>query len=296
MSNLEVQSEIYDEKDTFTKVTTLNNSNSLALLEFLQDAGDEVEVDEDGDILVPRTKNKLEIEFSTSTTIPHVGLQIWRGALLLADFIQSHSEIFKDKIVLELGSGVGLGGVVAGMHAKEVICSDNSITVRNAKCFRGYLTIAEYIDKCGILQLIKRNINRNKKLLKGKVGVSTFDFYQQEWSVHLTRKIKQSDVIIAADVIYEDSLTEAFVECITKILQTPPVKRFYLALEKRYVFTMAHLDSVAPCYEYFLKCLRNKWSKYPMCNWSLKELKTDFKQYFNYVRTKELVLWEILVQ
>ncbi|XP_073968417.1 methyltransferase-like protein 22 [Rhodnius prolixus] len=276
MSNLEVQSEIYDEKDTFTKVTTLNNSNSLALLEFLQDAGDEVEVDEDGDILVPRTKNKLEIEFSTSTTIPHVGLQIWRGALLLADFIQSHSEIFKDKIVLELGSGVGLGGVVAGMHAKEVICSD--------------------IDKCGILQLIKRNINRNKKLLKGKVGVSTFDFYQQEWSVHLTRKIKQSDVIIAADVIYEDSLTEAFVECITKILQTPPVKRFYLALEKRYVFTMAHLDSVAPCYEYFLKCLRNKWSKYPMCNWSLKELKTDFKQYFNYVRTKELVLWEILVQ
>lgn len=35
-------------------------------------------------------------------------------------------------------------------------------------------------------------------------------------------------------VIYEDSLTEAFVECITKILQTPPVKRFYLALEKRY--------------------------------------------------------------
>uniref|UniRef100_A0A4V0Y8P4 Putative methyltransferase rhodnius neglectus n=1 Tax=Rhodnius prolixus TaxID=13249 RepID=A0A4V0Y8P4_RHOPR len=269
MSNLEVQSETYDEKDTF-------NKNSLALLEFLQDAGDEVEVDEDGDILVPRTKNKLEIEFSTSTTIPHVGLQIWRGALLLADFIQSHSEIFKDKIVLELGSGVGLGGVVAGMHAKEVICSD--------------------IDKCGILQLIKRNINRNKKLLKGKVGVSTFDFYQQEWSVHLTRKIKQSDVIIAADVIYEDSLTEAFVECITKILQTPPVKRFYLALEKRYVFTMAHLDSVAPCYEYFLKCLRNKWSKYPMCNWSLKELKTDFKQYFNYVRTKELVLWEILVQ
>lgn len=35
--------------------------DSLALLEFLQDAGDEVEVDEDGDILVPRTKNKLEI-------------------------------------------------------------------------------------------------------------------------------------------------------------------------------------------------------------------------------------------
>jgi predicted nicotinamide N-methyase len=62
-------------------------------------------------------------EHSTATELKLVGLQIWRGALLLADYILSQPDTFKNKTVLELGSGVGFDSIIAGMLAKEVICT-----------------------------------------------------------------------------------------------------------------------------------------------------------------------------
>lgn len=50
---------------------------------------------------------------------------MWRGALLLADYILSNPDIFKNKVVLELGAGVGLTSIVVGFFAKEVICTGN---------------------------------------------------------------------------------------------------------------------------------------------------------------------------
>lgn len=56
--------------------------------------------------------NDLEIlEHHKATDLTLVGLQVWRGALLLADYIFHNRDEFKDKRVLELGSGVGLTGV-----------------------------------------------------------------------------------------------------------------------------------------------------------------------------------------
>lgn len=50
-------------------------------------------------------------------------MQIWRGALLLADFVIHSRDDFKGQTILELGAGVGLTSVVAGMFAKEIICT-----------------------------------------------------------------------------------------------------------------------------------------------------------------------------
>jgi len=56
-----------------------------------------------------------------------VGLQVWRGALLLADFIIWKSkEEFENKTILEIGSGVGLTSIVAGFYAKKIICTGKS--------------------------------------------------------------------------------------------------------------------------------------------------------------------------
>lgn len=65
----------------------------------------------------------LVTEHSTATPIRLVGLQVWRGALLLADYILHHSEALAQSTVLELGSGVGLTSVVAAMVVKQVICT-----------------------------------------------------------------------------------------------------------------------------------------------------------------------------
>jgi len=67
-------------------------------------------------------------EHSVSTELNLVGLQVWRGAFLLADYILSHPDLFKDQTILELGSGVGLTSIVASYLAKEVICTGNTYT------------------------------------------------------------------------------------------------------------------------------------------------------------------------
>lgn len=49
-------------------------------------------------------------------------MQVWRSALLMSDFIMENQDIFtNDQVVMELGSGVGLTGIVAAMYCKEVI-------------------------------------------------------------------------------------------------------------------------------------------------------------------------------
>lgn len=51
-----------------------------------------------------------------------VGMQVWRSALSMSDFIVENRHIFTgEQVVLELGSGVGLTGIVAAMYCKEII-------------------------------------------------------------------------------------------------------------------------------------------------------------------------------
>lgn len=49
-----------------------------------------------------------------------MGLQIWKGSLLLADWIISSSELLTGTKVIEMGSGVGVAGIVAARFASRV--------------------------------------------------------------------------------------------------------------------------------------------------------------------------------
>ncbi|BES90884.1 Putative methyltransferase [Nesidiocoris tenuis] len=270
----EVKSELYEER-SFRAVTTLDNSNCLVNFTIRLDdplACDTFQTDEDGDIVPPRlSHHSLTIEFSRSTVIPLVGLQLWRGALLLADYILTHRDEFENKNVLELAAGVGFTSIVAGTIAKRVTCTD--------------------ISTGGILELIQRNLDRNRNLVKASSFVLEFDFYADEWSTSLEQNVKQAEIILAADVIYDNELSEVFVRCLTKIFKIAPKKTLYLALEKRYVFALEDLDTVAPCYEHFFKYLRSFWTQPPMCNWKIEPVEIDFPQRIEYERTIHLVLW-----
>lgn len=119
----------------------------------VSDNENESQLDKDGDLVVKRLKSKaieigsilfftfvfllvidlndlflpslnlIFVEHKVLTNIHHVGYQVWRGALLLADFIIYNEKLFCDKIILEVGSGVGLTSIVAAKYSKEVICT-----------------------------------------------------------------------------------------------------------------------------------------------------------------------------
>ncbi len=62
------------------------------------------------------------------------GLHIWEAGIILARWVQANSTLFQEKSVLELGSGVGIGGlaVAAFTEASRVLLSDyNSEVVKH---------------------------------------------------------------------------------------------------------------------------------------------------------------------
>ncbi|KAG0719970.1 Methyltransferase-like protein 22 [Chionoecetes opilio] len=237
-------------------------------------------VDSDGDLVVTRkTDLNLQegvvlIEHQNATTLDLVGEQVWRGALFLADFILHHADMFRGSHVLEVASGVGLTSVVAAMLAAQVTVTD--------------------VDKGEILDLIRRNVKRNEDLLKAQISVKEIDFYNHGTIDDLQTDNKDVSIILAADVVYSNPLTDAFFNTVLRLMTDPPDKTLFVALEKRYVFTVDDMDTVAPCYEYFLDGLEWLRSQNSDCiDWLIDELPSNFEQYFTYERTRHLVLWKI---
>ena len=79
---------------------------------------DDLECDSDGDLDLPRHHGsgvdlEITIEHDTETQLQDVGLQVWRGSLLLADYILYHHQDFCKQTVLEVGSGTGLASIIA---------------------------------------------------------------------------------------------------------------------------------------------------------------------------------------
>ncbi|KAG8513436.1 Methyltransferase-like protein 22 [Galemys pyrenaicus] len=66
----------------------------------------------------------IKIEHTMATPLEDVGKQVWRGALLLADYVLSQPDLLRGRTVLELGAGMGLVSIVAATVAKTVYCTD----------------------------------------------------------------------------------------------------------------------------------------------------------------------------
>lgn len=91
------------------------------------------------------TEKIVFVEHSVSTELNLVGLQVWRGAFLLADYVLAYPDLFKDQTVLELGSGVGLTSIVASYLAKEVICTGKyKCSTKVCENFKFYLLFAYF--------------------------------------------------------------------------------------------------------------------------------------------------------
>ena len=113
---------------------------------------------------------------------------LWPSAIGISEYIESHTEIVKDKHVLEIGCGLGLPGIVAAL------CG-------------GMVTMTDYLQEA--LDFAESNWKKN---LSAKFAGQLLD-----WR-HVSL-IAKTDVIIASDVAYESRSFEPLKNAIENILK-----------------------------------------------------------------------------
>ncbi|KAG8432898.1 hypothetical protein GDO86_017237 [Hymenochirus boettgeri] len=226
----------------------------------------------------------VRMEHTLATPLGDVGKQIWRGAFLLADYILSNSEHFKGCTALELGAGTGFTSIILSMVANTIYCTD----------------VGE-----DLLEMCMRNVTLNRNLPKkagGEVKVKEMDWLKKAFSSDSESPYSWNEedianlhdhmtVIIAADVIYDDDLTDALFNTIYRIAHSARNPcRIYLSTERRYNFTLRQLDITCDAYNHFRSCLKELEDIIDgKIKFTAKEIKPSFPQFFSYERIEQLV-------
>ncbi|XP_078273709.1 methyltransferase-like protein 22 isoform X1 [Rhinoraja longicauda] len=235
--------------------------------------------------------SEIRIEHTMGTALEDVGKQVWRAAFLLADYILNFSHLFRDHTVLELGAGTGMTSIVMATVAKTIYCTD----------------VGE-----DLLNMCERNVIANKHIYGmtgSEIKVRDLDWLKDEfctdtknpycWSEEETAQLHdQTDVVLAADVFYEDDLTDAFFRIIYRVLshlRNPST--VYLSVEKRLNFTLRKLDVTCDAYDHFRQCLAELENMSDgRTTFVVEPVKLAFPQFLIYERVEQLELWKITVE
>ncbi|XP_062999615.1 methyltransferase-like protein 22 isoform X3 [Elgaria multicarinata webbii] len=246
--------------------------------------------DEDSSSSIEKEGNCLK-EHTMATSLEDVGKQVWRGAFLLADFILCKQDLFKDCTVLELGGGTGIVSVIVAKAAKTTYCTD----------------IGE-----DLLDMCERNIALNKHLIEpagNKVKVRVLDWLKDDFCTDPENSYSWSEkeiaelhdlttVILAADVFYDDDLTDAFFKTLYRItsnLGNPCA--VYLSIEKRFNFTLRHMDVVCEAYSHFRSTLNDLLNiRDGKTRYTIEPVQLSFPQHIVYERVEQLELWKITAE
>ncbi|KAK1293523.1 hypothetical protein QJS10_CPB17g02380 [Acorus calamus] len=205
----------------------------------------------------------LSIQHKIISSIPSVGLQVWRAALVLADFILhkvSTSSDFDGISSLELGAGTGylLSLVTAGATG---LCFMDC--VRFGQYSIGILRKDRDLNGMSIMQtLAQKYWTTVYSMLMSTPMCSNIKkilfVYKYSWTSSDIKEAEESSIILAADVIYMDDLTNSLFNILEKLMSCGSEKVLYLALEKRYNFSLNDLDVVANGYSHFKIYLKSE--------------------------------------
>jgi len=165
-----------------------------------------------------------------------IGWTVWDGSLVLSKYLEKNFQegYFKNKRVIEIGSGCGLVGISAALLGANVVLT----------------------DMASVLEILQENVNINLPNPKGNVAVK-----ELLWGEDVAHVQPPFDMILGADIIYQymdpDTLIEtlsALSDSNTTILlayeshdPNTPLK-FVTQASKKFAFTRLSKDELDPVY------------------------------------------------
>lgn len=220
-------------------------------------------VDADGDVAVKRRRRSRCLQLSHSkdgTSLADVGLQVWRGALLLCDYLVHHAERFRgppsELVVLEMGSGCGLCSLMADqLGARLVYATDVGDSVLH--------NLSANVDANGRHDVRVRAFDWCLPWVPGDwEDAAVASLYNWRASDRAALSHPQRVMILAADVVYDDDLTSSFIVRLADVIRWMQSRAeeegsaarevmAVVAIERRLNFVLDSLSTRAPAAEHF---------------------------------------------
>lgn len=181
----------------------------------------------DTTIIIDKNNTNAFIQLNQLLLFPHGwdGLKIWEAGIALSRFIYKNPGSFKEKRVLDLGTGVGISGLAALLF--------------------GEASLVHFTDyRPEIIKNAQRNLERNLPLLEGKGTVKPVcNAFILDWTNPGDFQ-QEYDVLIGSDLVYWGAPIEDLVSLVQKALKKDSGV-FYLLIPSDRMATKSFVDSMA---------------------------------------------------
>lgn len=291
-------------------------------------------IDEDGDICVRRKRRRRSSQMGEQVVVRHagatmlcdVGLQVWRGALVLADYLLSPAiaHHLHDATVLDLGAGCGLTSIVAALSgAENVFCTDQhlpslqnaahnaiingvgrAVRVRRLDWSDGTgpdqrSAVVSFGSKTDQMRVHSHSSKQADRMDKAKTEGATESTHWPDvppdefaWRASDGQLLSRCNMVLAADCVYDDKATSSLVRTIAQLLpRLPSAAVCLVALERRINFCLEGMAPRAPAAEHF-ECEVRAQKHLLMTRVPVATI----PQHFEYARERNLEVWSLATE